>query len=198
MSAKRVYLLLWVSLGALLVALLVATHGVSSMLSKKSDELASSKAEVNQLHSQQTSLAKSKEDIEKYAELETITKAIVPQDKDQAQAVREITSIAAANRVSLTTITFPSSTLGARSVGSKGDLSQLTPVKNIPGVYNLQITVGNNANATVTFSQLDAFLRGLENNRRTAAVSSLSIQPQSNSANRLVFTLVINTYIKPS
>jgi hypothetical protein len=164
------------------------------MLQSKSNQLATSRALASQLSTQQTGLQKSKHDIARYSDLEKITKAIVPQDKDQAQAVREITNIASANNISLTTISFTSSTLGS----TKPSLSQLTPVANIPGVYNLQITIGNNANNTVTFNQLDAFLRGLENNRRTAAVSSLSIQPQANSANRLTFTLIINTYIKPS
>lgn len=194
MTAKRVHMLLWATFGVLLIGLLGTTYGVSKMLQSKSNQLATSRAQATQLINQQTGLAKSKRDIARYADLEKITKAIVPQDKDQAQAVREITNIASANDIALTTISFPSSTLGS----TKPSLSQLTPVANIPGVYNLQITIGNNANNTVTFNQLDAFLRGLENNRRTAAVSSLSIQPQPSSANRLTFTLIINTYIKPS
>lgn len=194
MTAKRLHLLLWATFGLLLIGLLGTTYGASKMLQSKSNQLATSRALASQLSTQQTGLQKSKHDIARYSDLEKITKAIVPQDKDQAQAVREITNIASANNISLTTISFTSSTLGS----TKPSLSQLTPVANIPGVYNLQITIGNNANNTVTFNQLDAFLRGLENNRRTAAVSSLSIQPQANSANRLTFTLIINTYIKPS
>lgn len=200
MTAKRLNLLLMGALALLIIALLGSTYGVSKMLQSKSVQLANNRADSAKLSDQQADLVKSKQDIARYADLEKITKSIVPQDKDQAQAVREITNIASSNNISLTTISFPSSTLGATKVGgaSKTNLSQLTPVSNIPGVYNLQITVGNNPNNTVSFNQLDAFLRGLENNRRTAAVSSLSIQPQANSANRLVFTLVINTYIKPS
>lgn len=194
MTSKRLYIMLWAIFGILLIGLLGTTLGVSKMLQSKSNQLADNRALASQLDSQQTGLIKSKRDIARYADLEKITKAIVPQDKDQAQAVREITNIADANNISLTTISFPSSTLGS----TKPTLSQLTPVANIPGVYNLQITIGNNANNTVTFNQLDAFLRGLENNRRTAAVSSISIQPQPGSANRLTFTLIINTYIKPS
>ncbi len=199
MTAKRLNLLLTASLAMLIIGLLGATYGVSKMLQSNSVKLANGRANVAQLSDQQMALVKSKKDIVRYADLEKITKSIVPQDKDQAQAIREITNIAGANHISLTTISFPSSSLGAVKAGSasKTNLSQLTPVANIPGVYNLQITVGNNSNNTVNFNQLDAFLRGLENNRRTAAVSSLSIQPQANSPTRLVFTLIINTYIKP-
>jgi Tfp pilus assembly protein PilO len=206
MTAKRLYLALIASFFALLCALVGITYSISGLLQTKSVELSNAKAQVNQLSSQQTGLAKSKRDINRYQDLVKITKAIVPQDKDQAQAVREITNIATANKVQLTSITFPSSTLGSAPTAVsptaaatvKPNLSQLAPVVNIPGVYNLQITISNNGNNTVSFNQLDAFLRGLENNRRTAAVSTISIQPQQSDSNRLVFSLVINTYIKPS
>ena len=205
MNAKRVFIVLCVCLIATLGGLVGVTYAITNLLKAQSAELANSKAEVTQLSSQQTGLAKSKRDIERYAPLEKITKSIVPQDKDQAQTVREITNIAAANKIALTTITFPSSTLGSAPVAgpagaaaAKPNLSQLTPVTNIPGVYNLQITIGNNGNNTVSFNQLDAFLHSLENNRRTAAVSSISITPQAGNPNRLTFVLIINTYIKPS
>lgn len=202
MTAKRLYFVLLGALAIMLVGLAGAAYLLTGSLQAKSKTLANDRATIAQLNEQQAKLVKSKADIARYSSLEKITKSIVPQDKDQAQAVREITKIAAANDISLTTISFPSSSLGASptgvaSGGSKTSLSQLQPVKNIPGVYNLQITVGNNANNTVTFNQLDAFLRGLENNRRTAAVSSLSIQPQANAPSQLIFTLIINTYIKP-
>jgi hypothetical protein len=207
MTPKRLFFVLLIGFVLGLGGLVGASYAVVTMITTKSKTLADRKSEVVALQSQQTSLAKSKRDVAKYADLEKITDGIVPQDKDQAQTVRELTRIAAANKISLTTISFPSSTLGASSNGpavasaattAKPNLSQLTPVKNIPGVYNLQITLGNNGANSVTFNQLDAFLRGLENNRRTAAVSGISIQPQTDNPNRLVFTLVINTYIKPS
>lgn len=211
MTAKRVNIILMAVLAISLVGLAAGTYGISGLITNKSQELARSKGRLDKLNAQQTGLVTSKRDIARYADLEKITKTIVPQDKDQAQAVREITRIASSNKIALTTITFPSSTLGTAPVAAAGsapvaaaattavpNLSQLTRVANIPGVYNLQITVGNNANNTVSFNQLDAFLRALETNRRTAAVSSISIQPQPENPSRFVFTLVINTYIKPS
>lgn len=206
MTAKRLYFLLLGSFLLLLAALVGIASNISSLMQTKAAELTNAKAQVNQLNVQQAGLAKSKQDIARYQGLVKITKTIVPQDKDQAQAVREITNIASANKVPLTSITFPTSSLGSAPVAAspaaaakaKPNLSQLTPVVNIPGVYNLQITISNNGNNTVSFNQLDAFLRGLENNRRTAAVSTISIQPQQADSTRLVFSLVINTYIKPS
>lgn len=209
MNAQRVFLLLIIILGVLIVGLGVSAYGISSLVKMKSDQLAVSKGENQQLSSEQAGLAKSKKEIVEYAQLEAITKTIVPQDKDQAEAVREITNIANTTDVTLTSITFPNSTLGTApptATGStattpaatpKSVLTQLTPVPKIPGVYDLQITVTNNASNPVSFNQLDNFLKGLENNRRTAEVSSISIQPQANKPDQLVFSLILNDYIKP-
>lgn len=196
MNAKRLWLALLGVCVLLAFTLIGVTHTFGKLFSSQAQQLSQSRGLAQQLEQQQLGLTKSKKDIETYAELEKITEQIVPQDKDQAQTVRELINIAAENNITLTSITFPSSSLGSGS--AKAKYSQLSSVKGIPGVYNLQITVANNTNNTVTYNQLSSFLADLENNRRTAAVSNISIQPQSGNANRIVFTLVINTYVKPS
>lgn len=209
MTAKRLTLILSSTLGALILGLVIGTHLIASSLQGQAKELAANKGKTEQLSAQEQTIAKSKRDITTYSSLETITKTIVPQDKDQAAAVREILKIANANKVPLTTITFPSSTLGttpglktptaaaSAAAAAKPNLSQLAPVVGLPGVYNLQITLGNNTTNPVSFNQLTGFMRGLENNRRTAAVSSINIQPQATNPDAIMFTLIINTYIKP-
>lgn len=202
MNSKKLFYIL----SGLFALSLLATAGIAyafgGFLQTKAGELATAKAQVEQLTLQQTNLSKSKQDIKKYDELNTIAQAIVPQDKDQAQTVRELTAIAARNRITLTSVTFPASNLGGNGSGSPSSsadkYSQLEKVKNLSGVYNLQITIANNSNNAVSFSQLNNFLADLEDNRRTATVASVNIQPQAGNANRLVFSLVINTYIKPS
>ncbi|MEK7059784.1 MAG: hypothetical protein AAB971_03440, partial [Patescibacteria group bacterium] len=161
---------------------------------------------------QQASLVKAKQEIKTYAGLQKITQAIVPEDKDQAAAVREIVNIAAANGVSLGSISFPSSSLGSTTTGgaiapasaapasaAKASVtpSQLVTVKNIPGVYQLVITVQSDAAKPVRFNQLVNFLSALEHNRRTAQVSTVTIEPKSDNRNNLTFTLSLNEYIKP-
>lgn len=199
MTAKRLF---WLLLGVLVLlfgGLVGTVYGTTGLVKSKSTQLASSRGTVEQLSTQQAGLVKSKQDITKYADLEKITETVVPQDKDQAETVRELTKIAANNSITLTTISFPDSNLGSTSTGSsKKSPSQLTPVPDIPGVYNLKITIANSTSTPVTFNQLSAFLQDLENNRRTAAVSSVNIAPQKGDSRQLVFTLIINTYIKPA
>jgi hypothetical protein len=194
--------------------LIGGTYLVNSLLTKKAANLTALKAKSEALSQEQISLKKAKKDLAAYTDLYKITRAVVPEDKNQAEAAREIVSIADANGVSLASINFPASTLGTSTVptGTTGTatpapagslnskttkLSQLTPVKNIPGVYNLVITVNSDVNAPVPYNQFINFLSDLEHNRHTAEVSSITLQPDKNNRNLLSFSLNLNEYIKP-
>lgn len=204
MNAKRTSWLLTGLLGLLLLAIPASTYGLQQLLTTESDALLQQKAKLAALQQQQTDLARAKAQIRANAELYEITKSIVPQNKDQAQAVRQIVNLAQKNRVSLQSITFPASTLGSgarpgatvNANAATTKLSQLTPVKNIPGVYTLQLTVTSDPQNPVRFEQLIAFLADLEKNRQTALVSNLNISP-SKSSDSLSFSLTLDTFIKP-
>lgn len=218
MNSTRMFFLLLASTVCSVLALVGGAYLVNSALGKQAQHLAALKAQAQSLSTQQVALQKAKKDVQKYAPLEKITKDIVPQDKDQAEAVRELVNIAQSSGVTLSNISFPASTLGAGIPGStasggaaastaapapsaasnaKSALSQLQPVKGITGVYQLQITIQNDADNPVTYNQFYNFLTQLENNRRTAIVSSLVIQPNATNRNLLTFTLTLNEYIKP-
>jgi hypothetical protein len=132
----------------------------------------------------------------------------VPQDKDQAEVVREIVKLANDSGFKPSSITLPASTLGASKssvAGTPGvpapatnsNLTQLTPVKGNPGLYILEITVTQDASSPVPYSQFIDFLSRLEQNRRTALVSSIVLQPSPTDRNMLSFTLTVDKYIKP-
>jgi hypothetical protein len=186
----------------LCLGLFGVAYGTNAILGPQAAKLSKLKADSQALQDQQTTLAKNKKDLEKYAELNAIAETVVPQDKDQAEAVREIVNIARQSGISkLSSITFPSSTLGA-TIGGVGasanpNLTQLTPVKGMSGVYELQITVMQDSNNRVPYGQFVSFLEKLEQNRRTAQVSGITIQPDTQNPNNVAFTLVINEYIKP-
>lgn len=218
MTSKRMHFVLIGLVGLLVVGLVGGAYGVNVLLGKQSKQLVNLKAQDQTLNQQQIGLVKAKKEIATYSELEKITKQIVPQDKDQAESVREIVNIAGQNGITLSTINFPASTLGSSTVPSAGasssataggtspsaaisakpSLSQLITVPGILGVYQLQITLQDNADSPVSYDKLYNFLTALENNRRTAQVSSVVIQPVSTNRNLLTFTLTLNEYIKPS
>ena len=218
--SKRLHHLLVALICLLLIGLGVGAYGANSLLASRAAKLTDLKAKSQALSQEQLSLVNAKKEIKTYAGLLKITQAVVPEDKDQAEAVREIVNIAAANGISLSAITFPASTLGtgiagattttgtpaqatpsgsssAASSSNAGKLSQLTSVKNIPGVYSLLITVQSDPSAPVEYSSFIGFLSALEHNRRTAQISTITLQPKTSDRNLLTFTLTLNEYIKP-
>lgn len=217
MNSKRLYFVLLGVIGLLCIGLLAGAYGANSLLASQANKLTALKAKSLAAAQEQHSLIKAKKDIQKYGDLEKIAQTVVPQDKNQAEAVREIVNIAASSGVSLAAINFPSSTLGTTVIGSgagattpaptaaapaagsakTAGLSQLQPVKNIPGVYQLLITVEGDTTHPVPYNKLISFLSDLEHNRRTAQVSTINLQPTAGDRSQLTFTLSLSEYIKP-
>lgn len=212
MNSRRLYYVMLGVVGVALIGIAAGTYGINTMLTKQSTTLVGLKAQSQADTQEQLTLRKAKTEVAKYASLNTIAKSIVPQDKDQAEAVREIFNIAGQNGISLASVTFPASSLGTTATGgqaaqstaaptksasSSASLSQLQPVKSIDGVYQLQITVTGDPNKPVSYSQIINFLRALENNRRTAQVSTITLTPSASNHSLLTFTLTLYEYIKP-
>lgn len=201
MRAKQLYLILLSSLALLFLAFVGVAYGANKILAGQASKLSTLRADSEVLSSTQTQLTKNKQDIIKYGELNEIAQSVVPQDKDQAEAVRQIVNLAAQSGIpKLSSIVFPTSTLGTgvsgKTVGNP-NLTQLTPVPGISGVYQLQITVTQDNANLVNYSQFTTFLKKLEQNRRTAQVSSITVQPDAQNPSKVAFTLVINEFIKP-
>jgi len=210
-NSKRVYFLTLGLLGLLIIGLIGGTYGVNSLLQSRSQKLVNLKLKSQTLDKQQIGLNNAKKQVAQYTELAQIAKTVVPQDKDQAEAVREIANLASASGIGqLSSVTFPASTLGGTtttvpgstatpkpSAGGAATLTQLTPVVGIPGVYELQITITQSSDNRVPYDQFLTFLTKLEQNRRTAQVASITLQPDNKNTSMVAFTLIINEFIKP-
>lgn len=216
MNSKNVYRGMLGIIALLLLALPVSAYKINGLLDSRSQLKLKAKSEA--LDQEQKSFEVAQRNIKKYTGLEKIAKAIVPQDKSQAEAVREIVNIAAGNGIVIGSISFPPSTLGGASGesaspdsgstpstpspaanpnSSENKLSQLTAVSGIPGVYQLPITITNDPDHPVLYGQVINFLSDLEQNRRTAQVNSISINPESDNNTLLSFIITLNEYIKP-
>jgi hypothetical protein len=213
MNPRRFFMVMLACLsisGLLIVGAVLGGNIVFKQQAKKLNDL---KVQSKVIEDQQTSLIKAKKDIETYSELDTIAKSVVPQDKDQAKTVREITAIAAANHIELKAITFPASTLGqavpkaAKPAEGEASSAPKTPtmpttltqakvVDGIPGVYALEVTITSVEDRPILYGDFLAFLGDLESNRRTAHVEKININPTSDGRH-LSFVLTLNAYVKP-
>lgn len=202
MNSKRLSYTLTSLVVVLCLGLLFGAHTVAGIIAKDSNNLVSLQLKEQSLNDQIAQLQQTKADAKKYAPLAAIAKSIVPQDKNQAEAVREIVNLAKAAGVTISQISFPKSSLDSTqapssAAKSKINLSQLSPVNGISGVYSLPITVMDDPTQPVSYSQFINFLSSLENNRRTAQVTDISLQPDPKNPSQLSFSLSINEYIKP-
>ena len=201
MDSKRLYYVLLGTIGLLVVSLIGGAYAADKVLIGQSKTLVHNRQQAAVLDTEEQQLIKARQDIRKYSDLAKIAKNVVPQDKDQAQTVRQIVDIANAHGVTISSVTFPSSQfttgtgLAPSSTGIK--LSQLTPVKGISDVYDLVLNVQSDAYKPVPYSQFVDFLNALEHNRRTALISGITLQPNDKDRNTLTFTLILNEYIKP-
>ena len=198
MNSKKLYFGLVGLLVLLGIGIIFSVQQANTMLADRSKKLVDLKATDKAMAAQQAQLAKNKRDIAKYQDLNVIAKTVVPQDKDQAEAVREIVNLAKQSGINkLSSIAFPASTLGGAKVQTSRGLTQVTPVKGVAGVYNLQITVTQANTDHVPYNSFITFLDRLEQNRRTAQVSGITVQPDTKNPNMVAFTLIINEFIKP-
>ena len=211
MNSKKLYFILLGAVILLAGGLIGGAYGANILLQGQADKLAEARSNIAALQKQQSQLAKAKADVKKYQSIGTTARSIVPQDKNQAETVRELVKIANQNGIKLANISFPSSTLGAILAPtaattpapisvppvSKTNLSQLLPVKTISGLYTLQIIVQSDPTAAIPYDNFIAFLDGLEHNRRTALVSGITLQPDSKDPKKVSFTLNLDEYVKP-
>jgi hypothetical protein len=199
MNSKKVFYGMVGVLALIVIAAVAGTVYGTGQLEKTGDTLLERKLEDAALNIDEESLTKAKRDVEQYKDLEQVARSIVPQEKDQARTVRELIAVADQSGIQIETIGFPSSELGVSESKKTGasNITQLTPVEGLSGVYAMPIDSQVNSTSPVPYATMIGFLERLENNRRTSHVTNLSITPSEENRDLVTFSLQINAYIKP-
>lgn len=192
----------------------------NTILQKRSSNVVDLKLQSAEVEAQATAYQAAKKDVEKYAYLTEIINSALPQDKDQARSVREIFVLAQQVGITIKSVQFPASSLGAITappvvpatgaatesptvpvVAPPPTITQAKPVKGLLGVYSLQAVVtpfADDKNYKVSYAQLISFLQKIESNRRAIQVANLELNPLGQSASDTIsFTLTLNIFIKP-
>lgn len=218
MSQSRTRLVLLGLLAGTGLIFVVIVIGGLGIVSAKSQKLIQLKQQIKTADAQSSSLAVSKKQVEQYTYFNAVAKSVLPSDKDQAQAVLDIFSLADQSGIAIASITFPASNLGTKTTTSKSDsndaakatpssaISQAKPVEGIAGLYYLELTISPQSGVgvpdakRVTYPKLLDFLGRIEHNRRTAQITKVNIQPQSSDSGPsqfINFAMTINIFIKP-
>lgn len=218
MKARYHSLMMFAFVALSVLVFLGTAYAGRAKISEKSHQLVDLKLQSKTADDQLTSLAAAKKQLQKYSYFNDVVKTVLPNDKDQAQAVLDIFQMAAASGIALQNIQFPTSTLGGRATApatttpatttsptasstANSSLTQAKPVSGIPGLYSLQLTITPQTGAQVpaasvtTYPKFLDFLNRIERDRRTAQITDVTVSPQTDGS--LNFTLVINIFLKP-
>lgn len=212
LDSKNMRWLLLGSLGLCIIIFFGVLFMGLSVLGSESNKLVQLKVDSQTAEAQLSNLEQTKKDVQKYSYFKDVARTVIPNDKDQAQAVLEINQMANAAGITIQSITFPASTLGLRTTtgttdatssgASSSAISQAKPVAGISGLYSLELTITPEAGPDlppakqVTYAKMLNFLKRIENNRHTAQVTQVNIQPAA-SGQSISFTLSVNIFIKP-
>lgn len=206
LTAKRFYYVM-IALNCLMfIAVFAVAFLGNNLIKQEATKLTKAKTDNRVINEQQSSLIQAKKDVEKYKDLNEIMKSVVPQDKDQAKTIREISKIASETGVAIKDIKFQTSNLGQSITPAAGQtdpsktalptISQVKPIEGIKGVYVLQIDISSQDTQPISYTDFIKFLQRLENNRRTAHVNTINVKPL-NSGTALTFLITLNAYVKP-
>jgi hypothetical protein len=219
LDSKNLRLLLLAAL-ALSVVLFIATFVLgSSILSSESQKMVDLKVKSQTAQTQLDNLEKAKKQVDKYSFFKQVAATVIPSDKDQADDIVEINKMADQAGIAIQSITFPPSSLGLGAAGlpvassssatnatASKTISQAKPVTGIPGLYSLELDIAPESDTNtppsklITYDKMLDFLSRIENNRHTAQISKVEIQPTGASASSnkgFSFSLSINVFIKP-
>jgi hypothetical protein len=185
-SSKKVYFALIVAFTLLTASIFGMLYFSKNFLSKSEDELIAAKLEIIKQEEIEKTYRDNINNLEKFAQTASILEEVIPKEKDQAVAVREIDAIAKQNGMVINTLSFPSSDLNKKAAtpttGSTATtakttaVSQAKPIKGLTGVLGIDINVElRSANeGAISTDQLLGMLRALENNRRNMRVTSIN------------------------
>lgn len=216
MTPKRFFFIMMAIFSLSILGGGAMVYFANSMLEKRSASVVDLKLESSEVEAQLTAYQAAKKDVQNYAYLNTIIASALPQDKDQARTVREIFLLAQQAGISIKSVQFPTSTLGAvvpvlpgaattptitKTPAVAPTITQAKPVTGLNGVYSVETVVtpfADDKSNKVTYAQLISFLQKIESNRRAMQVASIQLNPLGqNATDSISFTLTLNIFIKP-
>lgn len=199
-SAKKVYYLLIAGFLVLTAGIFAMLYFSKNFLSAAEDELIAAKLEIIKQEEIESTYRENINNLEKYSETAGVLEEVIPKEKDQARAVREIDAIAKQNGMAINTLTFPSSDLnkttpaGGTAATPTTAVSQAKPVKGLNGVLGIDVNVElrSQNESPISTDQLLSMLRAIENNRRNMRVTSINF----NAGDQTV-DIKLTIFVKP-
>jgi hypothetical protein len=217
MNAKKLFFIFSASVVLLGLLMIFSVYVSKNMLAKKSQDLIAAKLDKDFTEEKERVYVKAQKDLDTYKDLESTLAKIIPKDKDQARAVRELYKISEESNVAISSIEFPASTLGVKKPAAKANnnasaasntakpstnagITQAEDIAGLPGVKGIEVTieVGSTLESYefTGYSNMIRFLEGVEKNRRNMQIKQVSVTPDEETG-QVKFKVVLTIFVKP-
>lgn len=200
MSAKKFYYLLVVAIALCALLTLGGAYMGTTMMKKSSIKLVQTKLDNIGYDAEEQNFMQARKDLEKYRPLNDVLQKILPKQKDQALAVRELYKIADETGMVIDVIQFPPSTLGQKTTATKQTgttstgVTQAKAVDGMPGVMGIDINV--TMKDPTSYDNMIRFLQKVELNRRSMQIKSITVGKDSKTKG-VIISLTITIFVKP-
>ena len=193
MTTKKAHYLIVASVISLVLILFAILYFGISIMKKESQKIIEAKLNIAKAQKTESIYSSNKDLYLKNQDLAQKINDFIPTEKEQDLIVAQLNSFANQSQLTLSTISFPNSTLDPNSKQKvKTDISQATPVKGLNGVYEIPIvaTVEDTNSETVNTDNLLKLLDLIESSPRNMRITSISYDAESNEI-QLNITLFI-------
>ncbi|MFO0882092.1 MAG: hypothetical protein U0491_01445 [Candidatus Saccharimonadales bacterium] len=224
MNAKRFFFVLIGLIGLLIVITIGLVVGGNQIMAKTSQKLVDAKLNNSLADVKISEYLKAKNYLSQNPDVRAMVNNMIPKDKDQDTATKELYKIADSAGVSISSIQYPSSNLGLKATGGstastpaattpssssssstptpQAPLSQAKSVDGLAGVQGIDVDLrltDVDKKSPVTYDSLIKFLKLVELNRRSMQIKKVFIQPDKpgNGLVKLSPQITITLFVKP-
>ena len=183
MTTKKAHYLIVASVAILVLLLFATLYFGFSVMKKESQKIIEAKLNIAKAQKTESIYGSNKELYIKNQDLAQKINDFIPTEKEQDLVVAQLNSFANQSQLTISTISFPNSTLDPNSKQKvKTDISQATPVKGLSGVYEIPIvvTVADTNSETINTDNLLKLLDLIESSPRNMRITSISYDAESN------------------
>lgn len=183
MTAKKIYYILIASLILVVLLIGLTVYFGFSIMKKESQKIIDAKLNIAKAQKTESIYSSNKDLYMSNQALANKINDFLPSDKEQDLIVAQLNSFANQAQLTISTISFPSSTLDPNSKQKvKSDISQATPVSGLKGVYEIPIvvTVSNTSEESIKTDNLLTLLDQIESSPRNMRITSISYDSGSN------------------
>lgn len=195
MTAKNTHKMLMIMLILLIVIATSALFVSNFMMQKSANNLVRAKLDNVGYDSEEQTYLQARKDLGEYTALNEIIQKILPQSKDQAQAVSELYKIGDETGIKTASITFPSSTLGQKS--NSNTVTQAKSVDGMPGVLGIDIAIELEpaSGASISYDSMINFLQKVELNRRNMQIKQITVNADTVNGG-VTFNMTLTIFVK--